>query len=182
MHSILGISGSLRAGSLNTRLVHEAIRVYGPAQTKLADLRLPLYDGDAEDAQGIPENVTRLHAEIAAADAIILSTPEYNKGPSGVLKNALDWVSRVKGPSPWRGKPLAIMSATAGRAGGERAQSILRLFMVPFRPRILQGPEMLLAGAEKEFDAEGRLTSEVYSRTLAELMEALRAEVDRARG
>jgi chromate reductase len=70
---------------------------------------------------GIPAEVQELADQIAAADAVIIAGPEYNKALSGVLKNALDWVSRTKG-NPWRDKPVAIMSATGGRAGGERTQ------------------------------------------------------------
>lgn len=79
--------------------------------------------------------------QIAAADAVVISTPEYNKSISGVLKNALDWVSRTSG-KPWAGKPVAIMSAAAGRAGGERAQFALRLCMVPFRADLVAGQEL----------------------------------------
>lgn len=107
---------------------------------------------------------------------MVIATPEYNKSLSGALKNALDWVSRVKG-NPWKGKPVAILSATAGRTGGERGQVSLRLAMQSFRPRLLQGPDVLIAGAHNEFDAEGRLSNERYLQTLTELMEALRAEV-----
>lgn len=177
-HRLLGICGALRATSTNRLLLREAVRLYGEAEYDEADLRLPLYDGDAESAEGIPPQVARLHAAIAAADAVLIATPEYNKGPSGVLKNALDWVSRVK-PSPWLDKPVAIMSAANGRAGGERAQAILRLLMVPFRTRLLQGPEMHLAQSADQFDADGRLKGELYVTTLTELMERLRAEVDR---
>ena len=177
-YSLLGISGSLRAEATNRKLIREAARLFDPARYVEADLNLPLYDGDAEAATGIPAPVQRLADQIAAADAVVISTPEYNKGPSGVLKNALDWVSRTKG-SPWKGKPVAVMSAAAGRAGGERAQMVLRGFMVPFRPRILQGPEMHLADSSNQFDAEGRLTGDLYLRTLTDLMDALRAEIGR---
>ena len=176
--TLLGMSGSLRAEATNLKLIREAARLFDPARYVEADLNLPLYDGDAEAATGIPAPVQRLADQIAAADAVVISTPEYNKGPSGVLKNALDWVSRTKG-SPWKGKPVAVMSAAAGRAGGERAQMVLRGFMVPFRPRILQGPEMHLADSSNQFDAEGRLTGDLYLRTLSDLMEALRAEIGR---
>lgn len=171
---ILGISGSLRAGSLNTKLLAEAERLFDPASTTRADLRLPLYDGDLE-AEGMPEAVTRLAEQIAQADAVIISGPEYNKSISGVLKNALDWVSRTK-PNPWRDKPVALMSATAGRAGGERAQWIMRLALNPFRPRLLVGPELLVGAAAGQFDADGRLSNERYLATLTDLMAALRAE------
>jgi len=176
--SLLGISGSLRAEATNRKLIREAARLFDPTDFVEANLNLPLYDGDAEAANGIPAAVQTLADQIAAADAVVISTPEYNKGPSGVLKNALDWVSRTEG-NPWAGKPVAVMSAAAGRAGGERAQLVLRGFMVPFRPRILQGPEMHLASSSNEFDAEGRLTSEIYTKTLQELMNGLRAEIAR---
>lgn len=175
--TLLGISGSLRNEATNRKLLHEAARLFGDATYIEADIRFPLYDGDDETANGVPAQVQKLADQIASADAVIISTPEYNKGPSGVLKNALDWVSRVEG-NPWAAKPVAVMSAAAGRAGGERAQMILRSFMVPFRPRILQGPEIHLAGSSKEFDAQGRLTGEVYLRELTTLMQALRAETE----
>lgn len=176
-HSLLGISGSLRTEATNRKLIREAARLFGPANYVEADLNLPLYDGDAESADGIPAGVQTLADQIAAADAVVISTPEYNKGPSGVLKNALDWVSRTES-NPWMNKPVAVMSAAAGRAGGERAQMVLRGFMVPFRPRILQGPEVHLAGSSNEFDDDGRLTGDLYVKTLQQLMEDLRALVE----
>lgn len=173
MSYLLGLSGSLRAASTNTKLMRAAAASYGgPFQE--GNLRLPLYDGDLEDAEGIPETVQSLADQIAGAQAVIISTPEYNKGISGVLKNALDWVSRTKG-SPWSGKPVAIMSAAAGRAGGERAQFDLRLCMVPFRTQILQGPEMLLAASGKAFDNDGALKDDFTQKILDELMGNLRA-------
>ena len=172
--NLLGISGSLRQGATNTLLVKEAARLFGDATFTLADLNLPLYNGDEEAASGVPAAVQALSDQIATADAVIISTPEYNKGPSGVLKNALDWVSRTQG-SPWNGKPVAVMSAAAGRAGGERAQMILRSFMVPFRPVILQGPEIHLASSSEEFDENGQLKSERYAAQVTDLMSQLRA-------
>ncbi|WP_370816253.1 NADPH-dependent FMN reductase [Jannaschia formosa] len=132
-----------------------------------------------ETSEGIPGPVARLATRIAEADAVIVTTPEYNKMLSGVLKNALDWISRTPG-NPWAGKPVAIMSATAGRSGGERAQWSLRLALLPFRPEIVPGPEMLLGAAKEQFDAEGRLVSDRYLKTLTDLMEALRARTPRA--
>jgi chromate reductase len=90
--------------------------------------------------------VQALADAIARADAVMIAGPEYNKALSGVLKNALDWVSRTKG-NPWRDKPVAIMSATGGRAGGERTQFSLRLCMMPFRANVLPGPEVLVGQA-----------------------------------
>ncbi len=175
---VLGLSGSLRQDATNRKLLREAARLFGPCAYAEADLNLPLYDGDAEDADGIPASVQSLADQIEAADAVLISTPEYNKGPSGVLKNALDWVSRTSG-SPWKNKPVAVMSAAAGRAGGERAQMVLRGFMVPFQPRILQGPEIHLAGSGSAFDEVGQLTSAQYTKSLQALMDKLRAEIGR---
>jgi chromate reductase, NAD(P)H dehydrogenase (quinone) len=174
--TLLGISGSLRAGSCNRKLVREAARLFGECNYVEADLRLPLYDGDSETADGVPMSVQTLADQISESDAVVISTPEYNKGPSGVLKNALDWVSRVDG-NPWSGKPLALMSAAAGRAGGERAQMVLRGFMVVFRTRILQGPEIHLADCSRQFDENGRLTGEIYVKELGLLMQSLRMEI-----
>lgn len=174
--NLLGISGSLRAEATNTKLVREAARLFGDATFTLADINLPLFDADAEAETGIPSTVQLLAEQIAAADAIVVSTPEYNKGPSGALKNALDWASRVGG-APWKGTPVAVMSASSGRAGGERAQLILRGFLTPFRPRLISGPEMHLAASNSQFDENGHLTSEIYLETLQELMNALRTEI-----
>ena len=173
---LLGICGSLRAGSCNLKLLREAARIYDPLDYAEADLRLPLYDGDLEDAEGIPEKVQRLADQIAAADAVVIAGPEYNKALSGVLKNALDWVSRTKG-APWRGKPVAILSAAGGRGGGERTQWSLPLCLTPFRPRLLTGPEVLVGNADEQFDAEGRLINERNLAALSDLMAALRDEV-----
>lgn len=176
MTTLLGISGSLRKASTNTMLMRNAAAIFGPDEFIEADLNLPLYDGDLEDAEGIPASVQRLADQIATADAVIISTPEYNKALSGVLKNALDWVSRTKG-GPWRDKPVAIMSAAGGRGGGDRAQFSLRLAMTPFRPNILQGPEVLVADSSSEFDENGKLTGEVYIKLLTELMDELKTRI-----
>ncbi|GAB5435035.1 NADPH-dependent FMN reductase [Falsiruegeria mediterranea] len=175
---LLGLSGSLRKDATNRKLLREAARLFDAETYVEANLNLPLYDGDLEDAEGVPAAVQALADQIAAADAVVISTPEYNKGPSGVLKNALDWVSRT-GSNPWADKPVAVMSAAAGRAGGERAQMVLRGFMVPFQPRILQGPEVHLANSSNEFDENGQLSSAQYTKTLQALMDKLRAEIAR---
>lgn len=171
---LLGISGSLRKEATNRKLLREAARLFGDSSYHEADLNLPLFDGDVQDASGIPETVQALADQIASADAVLISTPEYNKSISGVLKNALDWVSRTQG-NPWRDKPVAVMSAAAGRAGGERAQFALRLCLVAFRPALVPGPEIMLANSGKAFDENGHLTDDRAIRNLAELMQGLRA-------
>ena len=177
MTKILGISGALRKESTNRKLLREAARVYGGADYIEADLALPLYDGDLEAAEGIPASVQTLVTQIAEADAVLISTPEYNGGVSGVLKNALDWISRSD-VKPWQAKPVAIMSAAAGRAGGARAHHELRLLMAPFQARIVNGPEVLVAASYDQFDAEGRV-SDTYVNFLEPLMASLRDEVKR---
>jgi len=173
---LVGLCGSLRKESWNRKLMHAAKEAFGPAEFAEGDLRLPLFDEDLE-AQGMPAEVTKLKDLIANADAVVIACPEYNKAPPGVLKNALDWLSR--GGAPWKDKPVAIVSAAAGRAGGERTQFALRLMMVAFRPYLLQGPEMLLSSPSKAFDENGNLTDEVASKLLNELMQDLRSAAQR---
>jgi len=155
MTTLLGISGALRKDSTNTKLIRNAARHFAPDSFVEANLRLPLYDGDLEAESGIPPEVQTLSDQIKAADAVVISAPEYNKAIPGVLKNALDWVSRTEG-APWKGKPVAIMSAAAGRAGGERTQFSLRLAMI---------------------DESGMLTNEINDKALAELMSDLKSMI-----
>lgn len=175
--TLLGISGSLRKGSTNRKLLRAAVAEFGAANYIEADLNFPLYDGDLESSQGVPEAVQTLSDQIRSADAVLISTPEYNKGISGVLKNALDWVSRTS--NPWSDKPVAIMSATAGRAGGERTQVMLRMCMFTFRPRLLQGPEVLVAASSDAFDENDKLVGDMNQKTLADLMATLKSEMAR---
>ncbi len=172
MTRLLGISGSLRRESYNTMLVHEAARAFAPEQFELADLNLPLFNADLE-AEGLPVTVSRLCEQIVRADAIIISCPEYNKGPSGVMKNALDWVSRPR-PAPMSGKPVAIVSAADGEAGGERSKSAMYLFLVPFKVRLVLHPEVNVGNARQQFDADGRLLNDPKRRALEQLMAALK--------
>lgn len=174
---LLGISGSLRKGATNRKLIREAARIYGGPYTE-ADLRLPLYDADLETEQGIPPEVQRLADQIKSAEAVVISTPEYNQLITGVLKNALDWISRVPGRA-LRDKPVAVVSAADGRAGGARANSSLRLALVPFRPRLLIGPDVMVADSSNAFDEDGRLIAERYVKLMTELMDLLKAEVQR---
>ena len=174
---LLGLCGALRTASLNRLLMQDAARRFD-GNFQEANLRLPLYDGDLED-EGLPAEVQALADQIKAADAVLIVTPEYNQSFSGVLKNALDWVSRVDG-QPWKGKPVALMSAAAGRTGGARANYALRLAMAPFRTEMVPGPEVLIAGASKEFDAEGRLTNPRYIQAIEEAMGDLHAWAVRA--
>ena len=176
--TLAGLCGSLRADSLNRKLMMEAARAFGGRFTE-GSLRLPLFDEDLE-AQGIPPEVTALGAVIEAADAVLFACPEYNKAPPGVVKNALDWLSRLK-PNPLAGKPVAIVTAAGGRAGGERSQNVQRWMLVPHRVEPLSWPEVLVGNASGEFDEAGRLVSERYAKQVATLMERLRTQAEARR-
>ena len=169
----LVISGALRKASLNTLLVRHAAREIS-TDYQPTDLNLPLYSADIEEA-GTPVSSQTLADQIASTGAVIISTPEYNKNISGVLKNALDWVSRTPG-NPWAKKPVAIMSATSRRSGGEREQNYLRLCLQPFAPRLLNGPEVLVGSVHDAF-ASGILINERFQKAVGALIAALRAEV-----
>lgn len=175
MVRLLGISGSLRAGSYNSMLVREAARVFAPEAFDFADIRLPLYDADLE-AQGMPPEVVRLCDQVRAADAIVISTPEYNKNPPGVLKNALDWISRVR-PVALERKPVAVLAAAAGYAGGQRAMAGLYLILIPFRIRLVNEAEVAAGNASTRFDAEGRLVDAALRAGLEKQMAALKAAI-----
>jgi chromate reductase len=123
---ILGICGSLRAGSYNRRLLEAATEALPDADWTIARIRgIPPYDADIE-ARGLPPAVDRLKGEIEAADAIVIATPEYNHSIPGVLKNAIDWASRPAMRSPFVGKPVLMMAATTGGGGARRALDHLR--------------------------------------------------------
>ena len=169
---IIGLCGSLRKSSLNRKLLLESVRLYGKCNFKEANLNLPLYNGDDEDVE-TPKSTLNLHNDIKVADGVIISSPEYNKGISGVLKNSLDWVSRIPG-SVWKEKPVIIMSAAAGRTGGETAQYMVRACLTPFGPRIINSPIVCVAQASQQFDEDGKIISEVYLESIKEAMENLR--------
>ncbi|MBV8605189.1 MAG: NAD(P)H-dependent oxidoreductase [Pelomonas sp.] len=161
MTRILALSGSLRRDSLNTRLLRAA-RELAPAGVEL-DVRtlhgIPVYDGDVE-AQGLPEAVKELGAAITAADALLISTPEYNHSIPGVLKNGLDWISRPSGSGAriFGGKPTAVIGATPGGAGTLRAQDALLHVLRAFGSAVWFGPWFTLSHADRLFDADGRLS------------------------
>lgn len=177
---VLGISGSLRKDSFNTALLRAAVEV-APEDVRfeIADLReIPLYDEDVR-ARGLPTSVQRLRDQIAAADALLIVTPEYNFSVPGVLKNAIDWASRP--PSqPFAGKPLAIMGASSGLSGTMRAQYHLRQIAVFLDMHPINKPEVFVrSGAEKI--SNGKLTDEPTRLVVAEQLVALAAFARRFR-
>lgn len=123
---VLGISGSLRTGSYNRRLLEAATEALPDADWTIARIRgIPPYDADIE-SRGLPPAVDRLKAEIEAADAIVIATPEYNHSIPGVLKNAIDWASRPAMRSPFVEKPVLMLAATTGKGGARKALDHLR--------------------------------------------------------
>src|SRR5947208_12915353 len=126
MIKVLGISGSLRRGSYNSALLRAAQRLMPKEATlEMASIRgIPLHDG-AVETQGIPAAVSQLKQAIVAADGVLLATPEYNNSLPGVLKNAIDWLSRPSSDIKrvFGGKPFAMMGASAGGIGSSRGQS-----------------------------------------------------------
>ena len=171
---ILGIVGSLRGGSYNRGLLRAAQELL-PAGVELVEAEignLPFYDGDVE-AAGDPETVVALKDAIRAADALLIATPEYNRGVPGVLKNAIDWASRPPLASPLTGKPVAIMGASTGRGGTARAQEQLRSALEFSRAEVLEQPEVLVPEAYMRFDGGGALVDEGTRAELAELLDTL---------
>ena len=176
-YTLVGFSGSLRAESFNTKLVREAARIFDPADFHLGDVNWPLYDADLED-RGIPAEITALGDRIAAADAVVIGNPEYNKGVTGTMKNTLDWLSRLK-PNPMVDKPVAIVSASTGRNGAEISHYMLRHLLVPHRARVVTGNNVLLGNAGEHFDENDRLKTESYVEFLEKLMQGLKDEIAR---
>lgn len=159
MTKIVGISGSLREGSYNSALLRAgaALAPKGVSVEIAGIGDIPLYNEDVKQ-QGFPAAVEELASAIRAADGVWIATPEYNYSIPGVLKNAIDWVSRVEN-QPFAGKPVAIMGASLGRLGTARSQYHLRQVMVFVDAIVMNKPEVFVGGAKDLFE-EGELTDE----------------------
>jgi chromate reductase, NAD(P)H dehydrogenase (quinone) len=164
MTRIVGMSGSLRRPSFNTSLLRAAAGL-APSGSKIeiASIRgIPLYDGDAESAEGIPSAVTTLKDAIAAADGLLIVTPEYNNSIPGVLKNAIDWLSRP--PSDisrvFGGRPAALIGATTGPGGSSLAQAAWLPVLRTLGTAPWFGGRLLVPNAAKVFDDQGRITDD----------------------
>jgi len=170
---ILGIPGSLRRFSFNRGLLVAARDAAPPGVAiEIADLAsIPLYNADVEVA-GAPPPVGALKDLIRASDALLFATPEYNYSFPGVLKNAIDWVSRPPQDSVLRRKPVAIIGA-GGAAGTARSQLALRQVFVFTETYVLPKPEVYVRNASASFDAEGRLTDAQVGEQLKALVAAL---------
>jgi chromate reductase len=174
-YRVLGMAGSLRAGSYNRGLISAAQELAPPGMQILVFDRLgdlPHYNFDLEQAAE-PEPVAALRAAIREADALLIATPEYNYSVPGVLKNAIDWASRPAGRSVLNRKPAAIMGASGGGSGTARAQLALRQSFVFTETLALLKPEVLVTHAADKFDVQGRLTDEPTRERVRKLLEAL---------
>lgn len=175
MTTIVGISGSLRRGSYNAALLRAAVGL-APAgcSIEIGAIRdIPLYDADVETSQGIPPAVAALKDRIAAADGLLLVTPEYNSSIAGVFKNAIDWLSRPPADIArvFGGKPVGVIGATPGRQGTLLSQTAWLPVLRALGTRPFFGKSLYLAGAGKVFDAHGTITD-------AEARERLRAYIE----
>ena len=181
--TIIGISGSTRRGSLNSAL----LRVIAAQMPQGAELRIesiaqiPLYNGDDEAAHGIPEPVARLKDAIAAADGLLLVTPEYNNSLPGVAKNAIDWLSRPPKDigRVFGGKPVAIAGASPGGFGTVLSQNAWLPVFRTLGASLWSGGRLLVSRAGTVFDAQGRITDRAIAENLKKFLEGFVAHVRR---
>ena len=170
---ILGFAGSLRKESFNRALLRNAISLI-PDNSSLEVFELddiPPFNQDTE--KDMPEKVRNFKSKIREADAILISTPEYNYSVPGVLKNAIDSASRPYGDNPFDGKPVAIMSASIGMLGGARAQYHLRQIFVFLNMHPINRPEIMVNFAADKFDSNGNLLDETSKKLISELIKNL---------
>ncbi len=179
--TILGIAGSLRKDSFNKAALRAAQQLCPQgARLDLCDIAgLPLFNQDEERNPNV--QVADFKRRIRAADAILISTPEYNYSIPGVLKNAIDCASRPYGDSAWAGKPVALMSASISLFGGVRAQYHLRQCFVFLNMDDVKQPEVAIPAAGQRFDAQGNLTDETTEKLIAQLLQALVAKARAAK-
>ncbi len=178
--NIVAISGSLRAKSFNTSLLR-AMRDIADANMSI-DIQtlkgIPVYDGDDEDATGVPQIVIDLAEKIRAADGVIIATPEYNFTIPGGLKNATDWISRVKN-QPFGNKPVGVVGAAAGPLGTARSQYQLRQNLVGLSALAMNKPEVFVGSAHTKFADDGSLADEETGKFLKLWLDAFDAWVRR---
>ena len=172
VHNVAVVVGSLRKDSINRKIARALIEL-APSALKLNIIEiggLPLYNQD--DDANPPAAWTAFREQVKAADAVLFATPEYNRSVPAPLKNALDVGSRPYGQSVWNGKPGAIVSASPGAIGGFGANHHLRQSLVFLNVPVMQQPEAYLGGADKLFDADGKLINDRTRTFLQKFMQA----------
>lgn len=184
MTKLVGISGSLRRHSYNSGLLRAAqgLRPPGTTLNIVSIAGIPLYNGDAEAAAGIPAAVVALKDAIASADGVLLATPEYNNGIPGVFKNAVDWASRPPADSQrvFGGKPFAVIGASPGGFGTILAQAAWLPVLRTLGANLWTGGRLMVPGAGKAFDETGDLIDTKIQQRLQEFIAAFAASLDRA--
>jgi chromate reductase len=174
MTTIIGLSGSLRAGSFNTALLRAAAGLMPPDAQLLPNTLhgIPVYDGDVEASSGIPASVLDLGDAIAKADGLLLATPEYNNSIPGPLKNAIDWLSRIEdgAQAVFTGKPVAVTGASPGPFGTLLAQNAWLPVLRTLAMRPWFGGRLLVSRAMNTFDSSGQLTDEGTKKKLQEFL------------
>lgn len=184
MVKLLGISGSLRKGSFNTALMRAAVASVPEGVTlEAATIHgIPLYDGDVEVSDGLPEAVTALKDKVMAADGVILFTPEYNNGIPGVFKNAIDWLSRPSSDvsKVFGGRPFAICGASPGNFGTQLSQNAWLGVLHTLGADFWSGKRLMIPRAGSVFDADGKIIDEAIATRLAAFVAAFAAHVARA--
>lgn len=174
MKKIIGITGSLRKGSFNTSLLRTATYLVPSGVTlDIATLKgIPLYNGDTEAAEGIPPAVITLQDQIAAADGLLLATPEYNNSIPGVLKNAIDWLSRPPGEIArvFGGRPIALIGATPGVFGTVLSQNTWLPVLRTLRMRPWFGGRLLVSRAHLIFNESGEMTDAVVRKQMEDFL------------
>ncbi|MCP4329638.1 MAG: NAD(P)H-dependent oxidoreductase [Alphaproteobacteria bacterium] len=178
---IVAISGSLREASFNTSLLKAAQQLApDDMDIDIEDIsQIPPYNADLH-ADGFPAPVLRLAERIREADAVLIATPEYNYSIPGVLKNAIDWVSRTEN-QPFDGKAIAIMGASMGNLGTARAQYHLRQVFVFLNGLVMNRPEVFVGAAHDKHDGDGNLVHEDTRAFLVGYLEAVRDWVEKVR-
>ena len=181
--TIVGMSGSLRLGSFNAALLRAATQLVGPGTTlEIASIRdIPLYDGDVEESTGVPPSVQQLKDRVAAADGLLLVSPEYNNSIPGVFKNVIDWMSRPPKDIQrvFTNRPVAVVGATPGPNGTLLAQTAWLPVLRTLQMRPWFGGRLLVSHAAKVFNENGELVDGTVRDQLKNFLSGFEAFIGR---
>lgn len=175
--NIVAISGSLRKDSYNTALLRALSPLAPPGmQIEILDIgNLPLYNQDDESV--FPSAAQAIKDKISSADGVIIATPEYNRSVPGVLKNAIDWISRPYGHNSFAGKTVLTLGVSVGRVGTAVAQSHLKQILSYLDTHVVGQPEVYLGPAQELFDSEGNITDAPTKELLTKALDTLKQRI-----